>query len=59
LKIIPIASTGFAAKKIMDIVCEHSDKYPYLVDYIEKLSNEKNIDNIINVVLKIINKGDK
>lgn len=58
LKIIPIGSTGFVAQKIMKIVIENLDKYSYLKEYIDILSNEINEEKIINVVIEIINKEE-
>lgn len=57
LTIIPIASTGYVAKGIMKVVSDNLDKYSYLKEYIEILSNELDAEKIINTVLEIINKG--
>lgn len=52
--IIPIGSTGYAAKVISDkIKCNLKD-YPYLAKDIDILSTETDIDSIISIVLKIL-----
>ena len=55
--IIPIGSTGFAAKSILNMVKEDIRNYQYLSDYIDQLETETDIDKIIQVVLEIINKN--
>lgn len=57
--IIPIGSTGDAAKKIFDEVKSNIKDYPYLSGFIDKLENETNIDSIIFVVLKILKDVEK
>jgi len=54
--IIPIATTGYASKTIMDKIKNDLDKYWYLKDSIDILENEKDNKKIINEVIKIINK---
>lgn len=53
--IIPIGSTGYAAKEILDSVKKEISNYSYLAPYIDELANETNVENIIQIVLKIIN----
>ena len=52
--IIPIGSTGFAAKKIYENVRKNMDDYLYLSSYIEQLGTEENIDSIINIIIEIV-----
>ncbi|MDG5854921.1 SIR2 family protein [Clostridium beijerinckii] len=54
--IIPIATTGYSSKAIMDEIKNDLDKYWYLRDSINILENEKNSEKIIDEVIKIINK---
>ena len=52
--IIPIGTTGFVAKAILDNVKRDIANYAYLSDYIDVLEKETNIDQIIQCVVKII-----
>ena len=52
--IIPIGTTGFATKKIFEIVKSNIIEYPYLEKYIETLEKETDINKICNVILSII-----
>jgi hypothetical protein len=54
LKIIPIASTGFVAKEIMDIVMSDTNEYPYLINSIDILLKDTDQESIINEIIKII-----
>jgi hypothetical protein len=54
LVIIPIGSTGYAAKIVQEIVREHISEYPYLKDYADILSESIDIDEICRAVIKII-----
>lgn len=54
--IIPIASTGGAAKRIFEEMKAEREKYKYLYNYWDRLE-EKNQEEIISVVLDIINKN--
>lgn len=45
--IIPIGSTGFAAKSILNIVKEDIGNYQHLSDYIDQLETETDIDNTL------------
>lgn len=51
--IIPIGSTGFAAKKIFDEMKKSGD-YPYLNDYWNVLENEEDVIKVVNTINKII-----
>ena len=53
--IIPIGSTGYAAKKIFDIVKADIADYPYLSKYIDLLETETDVDKLVEIVIKIIN----
>lgn len=56
--IIPIGSTGDAAgiiySKIQEEREKDTDQYLYLEKYMKELKTEKNIDNIVNIVLEIV-----
>ncbi len=52
--IIPIGSTGGAAKIIYDEVKANILKYPYLEKVIDNLLEETNIDKLISIILDII-----
>lgn len=54
--IIPIATTGYVSKIIMDEIKMDSNKYWYLKDSIDVLENEKDNEKIIKEVIKIINR---
>lgn len=54
--IIPIATTGYASKTIMDEIKSDLVKYWYLKDSIDVIENEKNSEKIIDEVIKIINR---
>lgn len=56
--IIPIGSTGYAAKHIYDEVKEQIDNYPYLKDVIEELGNEKDANKLVSIILKVINNAE-
>lgn len=51
--IIPIGSTGFAAKEIFDEMKESRD-YTYLNDYWNVLENEEDVIKVVNTINKII-----
>lgn len=57
--IIPIGSTGDAAKKIFDEVKSRIQDYPYLDEFIDQLESETNIDKIVGIVLKILENLEK
>jgi hypothetical protein len=52
--IIPIGSTGYAAKTIYDEVKKNINDHPYLVDVIDDLGTETNPSKIIELVSKVI-----
>lgn len=54
--VIPIATTGYASKRIMDEIKNQLDKYWYLKDSIDVLESEKDSKKIIDEVIKIIHK---
>jgi hypothetical protein len=54
LYIIPVGSTGFVAKRILDEIKDNIDRYRYLEKYLEVLEKENNVKNIIQCIMKII-----
>ena len=54
--IIPIGSTGYAAKIIWDEVKNDISNYQYLSDAIDKLGEETNVDTIISIIMEIVKK---
>ena len=52
--IIPIGSTGFAAKEIYENVKRNMEDYLYLSSYIDRLGTEENIDCIIDIIVEIV-----
>lgn len=52
--IIPIGSTGYAAKIIHDEVKKNIDNYPYLSSAIDQLGTETDVDKIVSIIVKII-----
>lgn len=57
--IIPIGSTGFMAKELLDEMKADLSEFPYLAGYVDKLYKETDIDKIIDIVLEIIKKSQK
>lgn len=55
--IIPIGSTGGAAKMIYDDVKANIIKYPYLEKVIDNLLYETNEDKIISLIIDIIHQN--
>lgn len=53
--IIPLGSTGYEAKLILDKVKADIDRYPYLEKYISDLEKITEINKIVELVLKIVN----
>lgn len=51
--IIPIGSTGFMAKKILDEVKADIDNYKYLEKYIDDLETENDIDKLVEIIIAI------
>lgn len=52
--IIPLASTGFAAKKIYEEMFLEKEKYSYLDGYWDLLKNNQSVNDIINTVMDIL-----
>ena len=52
--IIPIGSTGFAAKYIYNIVRNDITNYPYLEPYIDLLGTETDIEILSKAIVHII-----
>ncbi|MGJ7589096.1 SIR2 family protein [Staphylococcus shinii] len=59
LYIIPIGSTGYASKEILDIVSKDNDKYWYLQDSISFLKASTDNDALIREINTIIQKIQK
>lgn len=51
--IIPIGSTGFIAKEILEEVRANMDDYPYLEKYIDALDTEVDVDKLVEIVTAI------
>lgn len=51
--IIPIGSTGFMARKILDEVKADIDNYKYLEKYMNDLETEKDIDKLVEIITAI------
>lgn len=52
--IIPVGSTGYAAKTIFDIVKKDIADYSYLKDYLDILETETDVDKIVKAIMEII-----
>lgn len=52
--VIPIASTGYASYYILNDIEKNIDKFPYLKPFLKELKNEKDPDNIISLIFRII-----
>lgn len=52
--IIPIGSTGYVAKQILEEIKNDIEKYSYLKNYINDLETKTKKEEIIKIVLKII-----
>jgi hypothetical protein len=55
-KIIPVGSTGGAARQIFDEVKENIGEFPYLVPYIGALEIEIDLDKLVNLIISIVDK---
>jgi len=55
LFLIPIGSTGFASSQLSDEIKNNLNDYKYLQTNINILDSSKNIDDIVNSVLSIVN----
>ena len=49
--VIPIGSTGYAAKTILERMKADVDKYPYLKPFISQLESETDIQNIVSIFI--------
>lgn len=54
LKIIPIGATGYEANSIWREVKDNITQYGYLEKYIDELNNQKNPEDLANIVVQII-----
>lgn len=52
--IIPLGSTGYVARKILDEVKADIDNYPYLKKHIDQLATETDIGKLVNIVIEIV-----
>ncbi len=52
--LIPIGSTGWAAREIFNEVSQNISDYPYLEEHIDILSKSNDQKQLINTILKII-----
>lgn len=54
-KVIPVGSTGYMAKELLDEVKSQPTKYAYLQKYVDDLENVTEINELIGLILKIVN----
>jgi len=54
LFVIPVGSTGFTSKRILDEVKDNIEQYSYLEKYLEILEKENNEKRIIQCIMNII-----
>ena len=52
--IIPIGSTGYAARTIYEEVKSNIEDYAYLAEYIDRLGSETDVGEIVKIVVKIV-----
>lgn len=52
--IIPVGSTGYVAKEILDEIKSNIGNYPYLEEYVSELEQIIDVNKIVQLVLKII-----
>lgn len=52
--IIPLGSTGYAAKKILDEIKKDVDKYIYLKNYVATLETTTDVNELVALTMKII-----
>ena len=57
--IIPIGSTGYMAKEILDEIKKYIDSYPYLKGFTDELETVTDINTIVDLVMKIVKKSQK
>lgn len=53
--VIPVGSTGYMAKELLETVKKEPEKFPYLHGYIERLESETNYEKLIDIIMEIIN----
>ena len=54
--VIPVGSTGYMAQELLETVKKDIDKYPYLKAFVSDLETETDIDKLINIIMKIVDK---
>ena len=54
--LIPIGSTGYVAEQILDEIKKNLSSFEYLSEYIDILSDETDINILVNTILNIIKK---
>jgi hypothetical protein len=52
--LIPIGSTGYMAKELLDKIKSNISDYPYLENYLDVLEYSMDADTLINTVLNIV-----
>ena len=52
--VIPVASTGYMAQELLDIVKQEPEKFPYLEGYIKRLETETDPQKLIDLIMEII-----
>ena len=52
--VIPIASTGYMAKELMEHIKANISDFAYLKDYIDKLETELRIDDLIQLIIEMV-----
>ena len=52
--LIPIGSTGYMAKELLDEMKSSINDYPYLKNYLDVLENSMDVDTLINTILNIV-----
>lgn len=53
--VIPVGSTGYMAKELLEIAKNDSEKYSYLDKYISELESQTDVNKLVNLILDIIN----
>ncbi|WP_342275889.1 SIR2 family protein [Spiroplasma endosymbiont of Nebria brevicollis] len=54
--IIPIGSTGYMSKKILNLIEKDIKDFKYLKDYLTILKSEKDYKKIVSIIVEILNK---
>ncbi len=52
--VIPIGSTGYMARELLDYIKEHFEDFIYLKNYIDDLYRETEVNKLVDLILKII-----